>query len=110
MKVNKQEVLQYAADRKEMCRKIKQIIVDQLYLDMEPDFISDDQPLFGRGLELDSIDALELAVGIYNEFSVTVSDGDAKIFTSVNSVADYIMEQSKNQPQDQAEDLSDDEI
>ena len=46
--MNKGEVLQYAADRKEMCRKIKQIIVDQLYLDMEPDFISDDQPLFGR--------------------------------------------------------------
>ena len=93
-----------------MCRKIKQIIVDQLYLDMEPDFISDDQPLFGRGLELDSIDALELAVGIYNEFSVTVSDGDAKIFASVNAIADYIIEQSKNQSQDQTEELSDDEI
>ena len=108
--MNKGEVLQYAADRKGMCRKIKQIIVDQLYLDMEPDFISDDQPLFGRGLELDSIDALELAVGIYNEFSVTVSDGDAKIFASVNAIADYIIEQSKNQSQDQTEELSDDEI
>ena len=108
--MNKGEVLQYAADRKEMCRKIKQIIVDQLYLDMEPDFISDDQPLFGRGLELDSIDALELAVGIYNEFSVTVSDGDAKIFASVNAIPDYIIAQSKNQSQDQTEELSDDEI
>ena len=108
--MNKGEVLQYAADRKEMCRKIKQIIVDQLYLDMEPDFISDVQPLFGRGLELDFIDALELAVGIYNEFSVTVSDGDAKIFASVNAIADYIIEQSKNQSQDQKEELSDDEI
>ena len=108
--MNKGEVLQYAADRKEMCRKIKQKIVEQLYLDMEPDFISDVQPLFGRGLELDFIDALELAVGIYNEFSVTVSDGDAKIFASVNAIADYIIEQSKNQSQDQKEELSDDEI
>ena len=88
----KEEVLQYAEKRREICEKIKEIIVEQLCLDIEPAFITDDQPLFGRGLELDSIDALELAVGIYNEFSVTVSDGESEAFSSVNTIADYVME------------------
>ncbi|MDD6643714.1 MAG: phosphopantetheine-binding protein [Firmicutes bacterium] len=88
----KEEVLQYAEKRREICEKIKEIIVEQLCLDIEPAFITDDQPLFGRGLELDSIDALELAVGIYNEFSVTVSDGESEVFSSVNTIADYVME------------------
>lgn len=88
----REEVLQYAEKRREICEKIKEIIVEQLCLDIEPAFITDDQPLFGRGLELDSIDALELAVGIYNEFSVTVSDGESEVFSSVNTIADYVME------------------
>ena len=88
----KEEVLQYAEKRREICEKIKEIIVEQLCLDIEPAFITDDQPLFGRGLELDSIDALELAVGIYNEFSVTVSGGESEVFSSVNTIADYVME------------------
>lgn len=92
MKFNtKEEVLQYAAKRTEVCEKIKEIIVEQLCLDIAPSFITDDQPLFGRGLELDSIDALELAVGIYNEFSVTVSDGESDVFSSVNTIADYVL-------------------
>lgn len=74
-----------------VCAAVKRIIVDQLCLDIEPEFITNDQPLFGRGLELDSIDALELAVGIFSEFSVTVSDGNSAVFSSVNTISDYIM-------------------
>lgn len=76
-----------------VCAAIKRIIVEQLCLEIEPEFITNDQPLFGRGLELDSIDALELAVGIFSEFSVTVSDGNSAVFSSVNTIADYIMSQ-----------------
>lgn len=87
----KQQVLEYAQKRRMVCAAVKRIIVDQLCLDIEPEFITNDQPLFGRGLELDSIDALELAVGIFSEFSVTVSDGNSAVFSSVNTIADYIM-------------------
>ena len=31
-------------------------------------------------------------MGIYNEFSVTVSDGESEVFSSVNTIADYVME------------------
>lgn len=89
---SKQDVIRYAERRREICAKIKEIIVEQLCLDVEPEFITNDQPLFGRGLELDSIDALELAVGIYNEFSITISDGDSDVFSSVNTIADYVIE------------------
>ena len=96
----KEEVLEYAAKRRAICEKVKEIIVEQLCLDLEPAFITDDQPLFGRGLELDSIDALELAVGIYNEFSVTVSDGESEGFSSVNTIADYVMEHMTDDGED----------
>ncbi|MBR3770977.1 MAG: acyl carrier protein [Clostridium sp.] len=87
----KEEIKEYAAQRKEVCLKLKNMIVEQLCLEVEPAFITDDQPLFGRGLELDSIDALELAVGVFDTFQITLSDGDTNVFSSVNSMADYIM-------------------
>ncbi|MDR1550084.1 MAG: phosphopantetheine-binding protein [Hungatella sp.] len=87
----KEEILQYALKRKEICLKLKEMVVEKLYLEMEPEFITDDQPLFGRGLELDSIDSLELAVGIYDTFQNKLPDGDANVFSSINSMADYII-------------------
>ncbi len=90
---SKEEILEYAKKRRMVCAAVKRIIVDQLCLDIEPEFITNDQPLFGRGLELDSIDALELAVGIFSEFSVTVSDGNSAVFSSVNTIVDYILSQ-----------------
>lgn len=90
--MTKTEILDYAKKRSEVCATIKRIIVDQLCLDIPAEYITDDQPLFGRGLELDSIDALELAVGLYDEYSITVSDGNSAIFSSVNTIADYVLE------------------
>jgi len=90
---NKEQVLEYAEKRRMVTAAVKRIIVNQLCLDIEPEFITNDQPLFGRGLELDSIDALELAVGIFSDFSVTVSDGNSEVFSSVNTISDYIMSQ-----------------
>ena len=85
---NKEQVLEYAEKRRMVTAAVKRIIVNQLCLDIEPEFITNDQPLFGRGLELDSIDALELAVGIFSDFSV-----NSEVFSSVNTISDYIMSQ-----------------
>lgn len=90
----KEEVLAYSAKRNGICTKLKEMIVEQLCLDIEPGFLTDDQPLFGRGLELDSIDSLELAVGIFDKFGVTIVDGEVEVFSSVNSMADYVMANS----------------
>ena len=50
--------------RKELCSRVKQLVVDRLDVPVDSEWITDDQPLFGRGLELDSVDALELVVGL----------------------------------------------
>ena len=50
--------------------RLKEILIDSLMLDIDKELIMNDQPLFGRGLELDSIDALELSIGISTTFGV----------------------------------------
>ena len=80
--------------RQETERKIKETIVAALDLEgVSPDDIDTDAPLFGEGLGLDSIDALELGMAIKRAFGVKFSALPAenrKIFRSVASLADYI--------------------
>lgn len=72
--------------------EIKQLIVERLKLDVEPTSIQDDQPLFGEGLGLDSIDALELVLGIEQAFGVKIEDEEmgAQALSSVNALADFV--------------------
>jgi acyl carrier protein len=82
--------------RDELCKSIREIIVDRLMLDFPADYISNDQPLIGRGLELDSIDSLEISVAVNMEFDITITDNSYEIFSSVNRMADFIeMEREK---------------
>ena len=78
--------------------KLKQQIIEALNLeDMEPDEIETDEPLFGDGLGLDSIDALELIVLLEKNYGIKIEnpkDGQ-KIFHSVKSMAEYITEHQK---------------
>ena len=82
-------------DRDLVVSKIKEIIVSSLDLeDVSPEDISTDDPLFGEGLGLDSIDALELGMAIRKAFGITFSKDPAvnkKVFASVASLADYII-------------------
>lgn len=87
------EALAATAQRTQLCVAMKELLVERLDLLLEPDWITDDQPLFGRGLELDSVDALEIAVGMEAFFAVTLTDDDVGVLGSVNAVADFIMEQ-----------------
>ncbi len=99
----KDETLEYVAERQKICSELKEMIVEQLCLEIEPSFITDDQPLFGRGLELDSVDALELATGIYERYTITLSDGDTTVFSSVNTMADCVMENMDNETEIESE-------
>ncbi|MDR0501493.1 MAG: phosphopantetheine-binding protein [Coriobacteriales bacterium] len=78
------------AERNELCNSIRKIIVERLMLDIPVDFISNDQPLVGRGLELDSIDSLEISVAVNMEMDITITDNSSDIFSSVNRMADFI--------------------
>jgi acyl carrier protein len=72
--------------------RIKQAIVSALRLPIPPDEIQDDAPLFGEGLGLDSIDALELVLELERTFGVTISDEQtgAAVLQSVNSIAHFV--------------------
>lgn len=81
----------------ETAARIKEVIVSSLDLeDVSPGEIETDAPLFGEGLGLDSIDALELGMAIKKEFGVAFSKNPAdnkKTFHSVKSLADYVIAQ-----------------
>jgi len=72
--------------------KVKDLIIRRLKLTIDPKTIKDDAPLFGEGLGLDSIDALELVVGLEQEFGISIPDEDVgrEAFASVNALAAYI--------------------
>ena len=75
--------------------KLKKIIVDDLRLeDITWDKIRDDVPIFGEGLGLDSLDAVELVVLIQKHFNVEIKDMDEGrvAFESINSLAAFIEE------------------
>lgn len=76
-------------------RELKENIIKQINLeDMTADDIADDAILFGAGLGLDSIDALELIVMLDKNYGVKLTDpkeGRA-IFESINTMASYIVE------------------
>ena len=56
--INWNEERKVIKTRQEVVNEIKEILIDSLMLDIDRELIMNDQPLFGRGLELDSIDAL----------------------------------------------------
>jgi acyl carrier protein len=77
--------------------RIKHMMVENLMLKMVPEDIGDDTPLFTpEGLALDSIDALELAVGIEKNFGVATPSAEVarEAFVSVNTIAAYITAKS----------------
>lgn len=73
--------------------EIKKLIIDRLRLEgMKPEDIQDDAPLFGEGLGLDSIDSLELVLGIEQRFGVKIQDEELgqKVLASVNALARFV--------------------
>jgi len=72
---------------------LKRLIIEELDLrDQAPETIEDDLPLFGEGLGLDSLDALQLAVAIEERFSIVIPEDDRakEIFASVSALAKYV--------------------
>jgi acyl carrier protein len=75
-------------------QQLKELIVADLNLEgKSPSDIDDAAPLFGEGLGLDSLDALQLAMSVEEKFGVTIPEGpEARpIFASVNALADHIV-------------------
>lgn len=79
--------------------ELKALIVRELNLEgRDPQSIVDDAPLFGEGLGLDSLDALQLAMSIEEQYGVRIPEGPEgrTAFASINALADWI---SNHRPQ-----------
>lgn len=73
--------------------KLKQLIVATLKLeDVKPDDLADDEPLIGSGLNLDSIDALELVVTLEKEYGIKIksSEESRQALASIGHLAEFI--------------------
>ena len=77
--------------------ELKQLIVDSLMLeDVTVDEIETDAPLFGEGLGLDSIDALELGMAISKKYNIKINQNQEETrahFASVKSLAAFVSRQ-----------------
>lgn len=77
----------------ELKRALKALVVEELDLrDRDPADIVDDAPLFGEGLGLDSLDALQLAMAIEERFGVAIPEGDGAraAFASLGALAEFV--------------------
>lgn len=73
--------------------RMKEIIIQSLNLEgMTPSQIGDDEPLFGEGLGLDSVDALELVVALEKEYGITIESHEVgrEVFASVASLSAFV--------------------
>jgi acyl carrier protein len=78
-----------------LIEQLKQRIIEILNLeDIVPDDIDASAPLFGEGLGLDSLDALELVVMLEKDYSITITDIEVgrQAFASITSMAEFIRE------------------
>jgi len=79
-------------DDRMLKEQIKDLIIRRLRLEISPADIDEKAPLFGDGLGLDSIDALELVVGLEQEFGISIPDEDVgkEAFASVEALCQYV--------------------
>ncbi len=77
--------------RRSIVERLKRVLIENLNLDLSPDEIDEDAALFGVGMELDSIDALQLVLGVEKEFKTSIPTDDLMIYRSLNTLADFLI-------------------
>jgi acyl carrier protein len=82
----------------EIAQRAKELLITGLRLEISPEEIVDSEPIFGTGLGLDSIDALEFVVLIEEQFGVAIPDEAVakQAFASIDALADFILAERTN--------------
>lgn len=89
-----QELWDKIARRKEILIGIKEELIDRLQLEYQVDDIDDDTFLFGGGLSLDSIDAMDIIIGLQSRFGVILPEGEVASMRTINTLADFVQAES----------------
>jgi acyl carrier protein len=83
--------------RNDLKDRVRQMLVENLMLQIKPENITDDMPLFAGGLGLDSVDALQLVVALDKTFGLKIKDPEmAKaVLQSINTIATGLEQHSQ---------------
>ena len=81
-------------DRDTLITELKTVIVEECDAEFSEEDIADDTRLIGEGLELDSLDALQIALAVKDRYGVRIEGGpdSRKAMASVGHLADFIIE------------------
>lgn len=81
------------ARREEVLARVRKVLIENLNVAREPAEIDPDAPLFGTGLGLDSVDGVELAVGLEAEFGLSLPEGglSRRYLRSVNMLVELVL-------------------
>lgn len=85
-------------DKERLKLELKNLIIDTLRLeDVKAEEIEDNAPLFGDGLGLDSVDALEIVVALEKTYGVVIEDEEVgkKAFASISVLADFVVDKKE---------------
>lgn len=86
-------------EKPEIAQRAKELLISGLRLEITPDEIVDADPIFGSGLGLDSIDALEFVVLIEENFGVSIPDETVakQALASIDALAEFIVNERRRQ-------------
>lgn len=79
--------------RAEIIRKVKDSLISRLSLPYLPGDLHEDVSLLGSGLGLDSLDALEVILGVEQDFGIRISEGNVSVLRSINTLVDHLLVQ-----------------
>ena len=83
--------------RENTLNRVIELLISGLQLDRSYEELDPDTPLFGTGLGLDSVDAVEIVVALESEFGVSLDDGDSMFaLRTINSLVDVVLHQSED--------------
>ena len=87
--------------RENTLNRVIELLISGLQLDRSYEELDPDTPLFGTGLGLDSVDAVEIVVALESEFGISLDEGNS-MFTlrTINSLVDVVLSQREDKPDD----------
>ena len=90
------ELKKQIEQRENMLKRVIELLISDLQLDRSSEELDPDTPLFGTGLGLDSVDAVELVVALESEFEISLDEGDSMFaLRTINSLVDAVLKQGE---------------
>ena len=78
-------------------REVIDMLITALHLNIQPDDLDPDTPLFGSGLGLDSVDAVMIVVELESRYKISISEEEGKqAMRTVNTIIDLIISKKSN--------------